>query len=128
MDTRIFNSEIYLFLYSVVECKYSYRIRLPTEKELEIKVSKDVKKMRYYESTLLTVYKVCALIYLHLSMDSCLLVLEIGTLLFSRTFSVIKFSGNFWNSTLTQSSHLVHSCYVVRFLMRRIIRRLVCIS
>ncbi|KGN44277.1 nucleolar complex protein 3 homolog [Cucumis sativus] len=34
-----------------------YRIRLPTEKELEIKVSKDVKKMRYYESTLLTVYK-----------------------------------------------------------------------
>ena len=128
MDTRIFNSEIYLFLYSVVECKYSYRIRLPTEKELEIKVSKDVKKMRYYESTLLTVYKVCALIYLHLSMDSCLLVLEIGTLLFSRTFSVIKFSGNFWNSTLTQASHLVHSCYVVRFLMRRIIRRLVCIS
>lgn len=34
-----------------------YRIRLPTEKELEIKVSKDVKKMRYYESTLLTIYK-----------------------------------------------------------------------
>ncbi|XP_022147948.1 nucleolar complex protein 3 homolog [Momordica charantia] len=34
-----------------------YRIRLPTEKELEMKVSKDVKKMRYYESTLLTVYK-----------------------------------------------------------------------
>lgn len=36
----------------------SYRIRLPTEKELEMKVSKDVKKMRLYESTLLSVYKV----------------------------------------------------------------------
>ncbi|XP_048132368.1 nucleolar complex-associated protein 3-like isoform X2 [Rhodamnia argentea] len=34
-----------------------YRIRLPTEKELEMKVSKDVKKMRYYESTLLSAYK-----------------------------------------------------------------------
>ncbi|KDP25090.1 hypothetical protein JCGZ_22625 [Jatropha curcas] len=34
-----------------------YRIRLPTEKELEMKVSKEVKKMRYYESTLLSVYK-----------------------------------------------------------------------
>ncbi|GKV29310.1 hypothetical protein SLEP1_g38247 [Rubroshorea leprosula] len=35
-----------------------YRIRLPTEKELEMKVSKEVKKMRYYESTLLSAYKV----------------------------------------------------------------------
>ncbi|KAJ0042221.1 hypothetical protein Pint_18174 [Pistacia integerrima] len=34
-----------------------YRIRLPTEKELEMKVSKDVKKMRFYESTLLSTYK-----------------------------------------------------------------------
>ncbi|KAJ8750448.1 hypothetical protein K2173_015587 [Erythroxylum novogranatense] len=34
-----------------------YRIRVPTEKELEMKVSKEVKKMRYYESTLLSVYK-----------------------------------------------------------------------
>ncbi|KAM5586743.1 nucleolar complex-associated protein 3 [Rosa sericea] len=34
-----------------------YRIRLPTEKELEMKVSKDVKKMRLYESTLLNTYK-----------------------------------------------------------------------
>lgn len=34
-----------------------YRIRLPTEKELEMNVSKQVKKMRFYESTLLTVYK-----------------------------------------------------------------------
>lgn len=34
-----------------------YRIRLPTEKELEMKVSKAVKKMRYYESTLLSSYK-----------------------------------------------------------------------
>ncbi|KAK7257069.1 hypothetical protein RIF29_30772 [Crotalaria pallida] len=34
-----------------------YRIRLPTEKELEMKVSKTVRKMRYYESTLLSVYK-----------------------------------------------------------------------
>ncbi|XP_039174024.1 nucleolar complex protein 3 homolog [Eucalyptus grandis] len=34
-----------------------YRIRLPTEKELVMKVSKDVKKMRYYESTLLSAYK-----------------------------------------------------------------------
>uniref|UniRef100_A0A2P2JZB5 Uncharacterized protein MANES_14G011200 n=3 Tax=Rhizophora mucronata TaxID=61149 RepID=A0A2P2JZB5_RHIMU len=34
-----------------------YRIRLPTEKELEMKVSDEVKKMRYYESTLLSVYK-----------------------------------------------------------------------
>ncbi|KAF3438255.1 hypothetical protein FNV43_RR21016 [Rhamnella rubrinervis] len=35
-----------------------YRIRLPTEKELEMKVSKDVKKLRYFESTLLSSYKV----------------------------------------------------------------------
>ncbi|XP_057765273.1 nucleolar complex-associated protein 3-like [Salvia miltiorrhiza] len=34
-----------------------YRIRLPTEKEHEMKVSKDVKKMRFYESTLLSAYK-----------------------------------------------------------------------
>ncbi|KAL3643142.1 hypothetical protein CASFOL_013957 [Castilleja foliolosa] len=34
-----------------------YRIRLPTEKEKEMKVSKTVKKMRYYESTLLSAYK-----------------------------------------------------------------------
>ncbi|KAM7269130.1 hypothetical protein ACFE04_024627 [Oxalis oulophora] len=34
-----------------------YRIRLPTEKELEMKVSKDIKKMRFYESTLLSAYK-----------------------------------------------------------------------
>ncbi|KAE8009055.1 hypothetical protein FH972_005512 [Carpinus fangiana] len=34
-----------------------YRIRLPTEKELEMKVSKTVKKTRYYESTLLSAYK-----------------------------------------------------------------------
>ncbi|KAL2592345.1 hypothetical protein AAZV13_12G063700 [Glycine max] len=34
-----------------------YRIRLPTEKELDMKVSKTVRKMRYYESTLLSAYK-----------------------------------------------------------------------
>ncbi|KAI3510069.1 hypothetical protein L1887_25596 [Cichorium endivia] len=33
------------------------RIRLPTDKELAMVVSKDVKKTRFYESTLLTVYK-----------------------------------------------------------------------
>lgn len=36
----------------------SYRIRLPTEKEQEMMVSKAVKKMRFYESTLLSAYKV----------------------------------------------------------------------
>ncbi|CAM8995964.1 unnamed protein product [Rhodiola kirilowii] len=34
-----------------------YRIRLPTDKELEMKVSKVVKKTRFYESTLLSVFK-----------------------------------------------------------------------
>nr|GMC52534.1 nucleolar complex protein 3 homolog [Ipomoea batatas] len=34
-----------------------YRIRLPTEKEQEMKVSKTIKKMRFYESTLLSSYK-----------------------------------------------------------------------
>ncbi|XP_073155213.1 nucleolar complex-associated protein 3 [Henckelia pumila] len=34
-----------------------YRIRLPTEKEQEMKVSKAVKKMRFYESTLLSALK-----------------------------------------------------------------------
>lgn len=34
-----------------------YRIRLPTEKEQQMLVSKAVKKMRLYESTLLTAYK-----------------------------------------------------------------------
>lgn len=46
---------IFTFL---VDAYYSYRIRLPTEKELEMKVSKEVKKMRLYESTLLKAYKV----------------------------------------------------------------------
>lgn len=36
----------------------SYRIRLPTEKEQAMVISKAVKKMRFYESTLLSVYKV----------------------------------------------------------------------
>ncbi|XP_078437025.1 binding protein [Wolffia australiana] len=34
-----------------------YRIRLPTEKEMEMKVSKTIRKLRFYESTLLTTYK-----------------------------------------------------------------------
>ncbi|ERN14796.1 nucleolar complex protein 3 homolog [Amborella trichopoda] len=34
-----------------------YRIRLPTDKELQMKVSKEVKKMRDYESMLLNSYK-----------------------------------------------------------------------
>lgn len=34
-----------------------YRIRLPTEKEQAMIVSKAIKKMRFYESTLLSVYK-----------------------------------------------------------------------
>ncbi|XP_073303247.1 nucleolar complex-associated protein 3-like isoform X2 [Primulina huaijiensis] len=34
-----------------------YRIRLPTEKEQEMKVSKAIKKMRFYESTLLSALK-----------------------------------------------------------------------
>ncbi|KAH6806494.1 binding protein [Perilla frutescens var. frutescens] len=34
-----------------------YRIRLPSEREQEMKVSKTVKKMRFYESTLLSAYK-----------------------------------------------------------------------
>ncbi|GAB2241695.1 hypothetical protein Droror1_Dr00018470 [Drosera rotundifolia] len=34
-----------------------YRIRLPTEKEKNMTVSKDVKRMRFYESTLLLSYK-----------------------------------------------------------------------
>lgn len=43
-----------------------YRIRLPTEKEQAMVVSKAVKKMRFYESTLLSVYKayLLKLIYL----------------------------------------------------------------
>ncbi|KAL8106123.1 hypothetical protein AgCh_029792 [Apium graveolens] len=43
-----------------------YRIRLPTEKEQAMVVSKTVKKMRFYESTLLSVYKayLLKLIYL----------------------------------------------------------------
>ncbi|KMZ67064.1 putative Nucleolar complex-associated protein, partial [Zostera marina] len=34
-----------------------YQIRLPTEKELEMNISKTVRKMRFYEHTLLTSYK-----------------------------------------------------------------------
>ncbi|KAJ0975816.1 hypothetical protein J5N97_017781 [Dioscorea zingiberensis] len=34
-----------------------YRIRLPTEKELQMAVSKDVKRTRFYEATLLRSYK-----------------------------------------------------------------------
>lgn len=36
----------------------SYRIRLPTEKELAQKVSKDVKRLRDYERALLAAYQV----------------------------------------------------------------------
>jgi nucleolar complex protein 3 len=35
-----------------------YRIRLPTEKELAMPVSKDVKRTRDYEATLLRLYEV----------------------------------------------------------------------
>ena len=35
-----------------------YRIRLPTEKELAMPVSKDVKRTRDYEATLLRLYQV----------------------------------------------------------------------
>ena len=36
-----------------------YRIRLPTEKELAVPVSKDVQRVRDYEATLLRLYQVC---------------------------------------------------------------------
>lgn len=36
-----------------------YRIRLPTEKELEIPVSKEVKQTRDYESMQVRFYQVC---------------------------------------------------------------------
>ncbi|KAF6172506.1 hypothetical protein GIB67_007019 [Kingdonia uniflora] len=39
-----------------------YRIRLPTEKELQMNVSKAVKKTWFYESTLLTTYKACVIL------------------------------------------------------------------
>nr|POE49653.1 hypothetical protein CFP56_05870 [Quercus suber] len=39
-----------------------YRIRLPTEKELEMKVSKDVKNMRFNESTLLSAQGIPAVV------------------------------------------------------------------
>ena len=55
-------SVLILFLLFQLSCQWiqrgSYRIRLPTEKELDMKVSKTVRKMRYYESTLLSAYKV----------------------------------------------------------------------
>ena len=35
-----------------------YRIRLPTEKEQEVVVSKEIKRLRDYESTLLRCYQV----------------------------------------------------------------------
>jgi Nucleolar complex-associated protein len=41
-----------------------YRIRLPTEKELEAPVSKDVKKVRDHETALLRSYQVIGLAYL----------------------------------------------------------------
>ncbi len=36
-----------------------YRIRLPTDKELAMPVSKDVKRLRDYESAILRSYQVC---------------------------------------------------------------------
>lgn len=50
-----------LDIYVFVVCS-SYRIRLPTEKELEMKISKAVKKTRFFEATLLSSYKVCSCI------------------------------------------------------------------
>jgi nucleolar complex protein 3 len=49
-----FPSYLYMSLY--VHC--SYRIRQLTEKELAVEVSKEVKKTRYYEYTLIRCYKV----------------------------------------------------------------------
>ena len=46
----------YLYMSLYVHC--SYRIRQLTEKELAVEVSKDVKKTRYYEYTLIRCYKV----------------------------------------------------------------------
>lgn len=37
-----------------------YRVRLPTEKELAVAVSKEVKKLREFESALLRAYQVCS--------------------------------------------------------------------
>lgn len=55
---------VFSFKFSLFPIYYSYRIRLPTEKELEMKVSKEVKKMRYFESTLLTSYRVSILSFM----------------------------------------------------------------
>ncbi|KAI3917910.1 hypothetical protein MKW98_000144 [Papaver atlanticum] len=42
----------------LIGCFPGYTIRLPTEKELEMNFSKEVKKVRLFESTLLTSYKI----------------------------------------------------------------------
>lgn len=81
-----------------------------------MKVSKDVKKMRYYESTLLTAYKVCASIYFHFFMESLLMVLEIGMKLFSKTLSEIKISENFQISTPLNQVLFIHLWHVIKSL------------
>jgi nucleolar complex protein 3 len=43
-----------------------YRVRLPTEKELAVAVSKEVKKLREYESALLRAYQVCSCCFIFL--------------------------------------------------------------
>lgn len=60
-------------LHMLVVC-YSYRIRLPTEKEQEMVVSKAVKKLRYFETTLLLSYKVCS-VFCHCSCFVCLVLI-----------------------------------------------------
>ncbi|KAL1205656.1 Nucleolar complex-associated protein 3 [Cardamine amara subsp. amara] len=56
-DTKIVKLGLLSLLAVFKDIIPGYRIRLPTEKELEMKVSKEVKKTRFYESTLLKAYK-----------------------------------------------------------------------
>jgi nucleolar complex protein 3 len=46
------------YIVFAISVYYSYRIRQLTEKELAVEVSKEVKKTRYYEYTLIRCYKV----------------------------------------------------------------------
>lgn len=57
-DTKVQNLAMLSLLAVFRDVLPSYRIRLPTEKELEQKVSKEVQKTRDYERCMLSAYQV----------------------------------------------------------------------
>ncbi|KAF7145897.1 hypothetical protein RHSIM_Rhsim04G0123500 [Rhododendron simsii] len=101
-----------------------YRVRLPTEKEQEMVVSKAVKKMRFYESTLLSAYKVRLGTY-------CILA-EVDSLKTEGLISACSNSLYLYSATCSSpfqlSRELVSCCHSQHKLPDDVVRKLCCVT